>query len=356
MSTRILVCCGAGGVGKTTLSAALGVRLALDGARTAVLTVDPARRLADSLGVGALDGRPRPVPGLPGPGTLDALVLDPKATFDALVTRFSPDPARTRLILSNRYYGYVSTRLGGTWEYMAVERVLELAEDGSWDAIVLDTPPERHAIEFLTAPDRVLRVLDRRILKRLALPGTWRGFSARDGQGRQATGVLGRLLGSGTMREIAAFVSAFEGLTGAFADRARLGRDLLRAPGTGFFLVTTPSPERVDEAAAFRAALSDLGLPFRGYLANRCTEAPAGGDPPGPDPDPPPGFPPDGWTALLEGVRGSHRWFAELARGEASILAGLGSDAPTWRIPDLDGEVTDVQALIRLAPSLAGAD
>ncbi len=354
MSPRILVCCGAGGVGKTTLSAALGVRLALDGARTAVLTVDPARRLADSLGVDTLDGRPRRVPDLPGPGSLDALVLDPKATFDTLVARLSPDPARTRRILANRYYGYVSTRLGGTWEYMAMERVLELAEDRTWDALVLDTPPARHAIEFLTAPERVLRVLDHRVLRMLALPATRHGFSRLRERSRMATGVLGRLLGLATLREIAAFVSAFEGLTDAFAERARLGRDLLRAPDTAFLLVTTPAQERVDDAVAFRAALADLGLPLRGYLANRCTPVPARVDLPVEDPAPPPGIPARPWAELLEGVRASPRWFDEVARGEDTILSGLGSDVSTWRIPDMDEDVTDVRTLLRLAPALPG--
>jgi len=352
MSARILVCCGAGGVGKTTLAAALGVRLATDGARTAVLTVDPARRLADSLGVGALADQPRRVPLLPGPGTLDALVLDPKSTFDSLISRLSPDPARTRLILSNRYYDYVSTRLGGTWEYMAVERVLELAQTGAWDAIVLDTPPARHAIEFLTAPERVLRVLDHRVLRMLALPATRRGFSVLKDRSRLATGVLGRLLGFTTISEIAAFVAAFEGLTDAFAERARLGRDLLRAPSTSFFLVTTPAQERVDDAVAFRAALGDLGLPFSGYLANRCTEAPVSLDPPSPDPEPPAGIPRAAWASILDGVRTSPRYVAGLARAEDAILAGLGSDVPTWRIPELDEEVTDVRTLVRLAPVL----
>ncbi|MBN1335867.1 MAG: ArsA family ATPase [Deltaproteobacteria bacterium] len=352
MNPRVLVCCGAGGVGKTTLSAALGVRLAMDGARTAVLTVDPARRLADSLGVGVLGNQPRRVPDLAGPGTLDALVLDPKATFDALVSRLSSDPERTGLILANRYYGYVSTCLGGTWEYMSMERLLELAEVAAWDAIVLDTPPARHAMDFLTAPERVIRVLDHRVLHRLALPTTRRGFSILREQNRLATGVLGRLLGLDTIHEIASFVSAFEGLTEAFAARARLGRDLLRAPGTSFYLVTTPTPERVDEAVAFRAALDELDLPFRGYLANRCTEVPSGPDPP--DPDPAPGIPAGTWAAVLEGVRASRRWCEEVAHGEAEILARLGTGSPTWRIPNLDEDVTDVRALARLAPSLPG--
>ena len=208
--TQVVICCGSGGVGKTTVSAALALKWALDGARVAVLTIDPAKRLADSLGVGTLDNEPRRVPlerleqFTPGTsGSLDAMMLDVKSTFDQMVARLARTPENAERILAHRYYRFASTRLGGSHEYMAMERLYTLCDQGDYDVIVLDTPPTRHALDFLRAPERMAGLMDQGVLRWLVMPATkggWRAIelgSEMDGFGSgmlRAAGVQGDTL------------------------------------------------------------------------------------------------------------------------------------------------------------------
>jgi anion-transporting ArsA/GET3 family ATPase len=361
--TRILICCGAGGVGKTTLSAALGVRLARQGRRVAVLTIDPARRLADSLGLEVLGDEPCDIhleaTGGAGEGRLDALVLDVKATFDRLVHRFSPTREAAARILGNRYYHFAATRLAGTHEYMALERLHELVESELYDAVVLDTPPTRHALEFLTAPDRLARFLDHRVLRVLALPRTAQGLDLLQEHSGRALRILDRLVGSATLREIAEFVAFLEDLTDAVSERIVEVRESLC--GARFYLVTTPVPAAQVEALAFLQELLARELPFHGYLVNRCTPRPAHLAPP-PLPQqglaPPEGLDPATWDRILSALARAPARFDALAAADLAALDQLrraaGPDARLWTIPSLPEEAGDLAALDGLGPYLPG--
>ena len=202
-NTRVVICSGSGGVGKTTVSAALALKWALEGQRVAVLTIDPARRLADSLSIGEIGNTAVRVPIenlSPGAtGHLDAMMLDAKATFDDLVRRFAPtDEAATR-ILANRYYQFASTRLGGSHEYMAMERLYELWHHGGYDVVVLDTPPTRHALDFLRAPDRMATLMDEGVLRWLVMPATRSGWRALELGSEAVAKVLKKVMGKGTI-------------------------------------------------------------------------------------------------------------------------------------------------------------
>ncbi len=362
--TRVLVCCGAGGVGKTTLSAALAVRLALAGRRVAVLTIDPARRLADSLGLNELGDTPQRIQLATdcqaGEGCLHALVLDVEATFERLVRRSAPTSAAAERVLGNRYYRFAATRLTGTHEYMAMERLQELVESELYDAVVLDTPPTRHALDFLTAPDRLSRFLDRRVLKVLALPRTVQGMERLQQRSGVVVSVLDRLVGSSTIREIAEFVSFLEELTDTIAPRVQAVRDQLHS--ARFYLVTTPVPAAQIEALEFLQELQQRDLPFHGYLVNRCAPRPSGEQAP-PLPSSiraPEGMEPAVWDRILQAVGASHERFARLARHDDASLAQLrhaaGPDAQIWTIPTLSQDATDLAALEQLGRHLPGLD
>ena len=364
MTTKVLVCCGAGGVGKTTLSAALAVRLALEGRRVAVLTIDPARRLADSLGLEDLGDEPQRIHIATdceaSEGCLHAMVLDVPATFERLVRRSAHTAAAADHILANRYYRFAATRLTGTHEYMAMERLQELVESELYDAVVLDTPPTRHALDFLTAPDRMARFLDRRVLRVLALPRTVQGMDRLQQRSGLVVSVLDRLVGSATIREIAEFVSFLEELTDAIAPRVAAVRESLH--GARFYLVTTPVPAAQLEALEFLQELQERELPFHGYLVNRCSPRPTQGEPPALPADiaPPAGIEPTAWSQIQDAVRASHERFARLARYDDASLAQLrqamGPDARIWTIPSLADEAADLAALERLGRHLPGPD
>ncbi len=360
--TRVLVCCGAGGVGKTTLSAALAVRLALDGHRVAVLTIDPARRLADSLGLKALGDEPQRIhiaaDCAGGEGCLHALVLDVAATFERLVRHSASTGAAAERILDNRYYRFAATRLTGTHEYMAMERLQELVESDLYDVVVLDTPPTRHALDFLTAPDRLARFLDRSVLRVLALPRNVQGMERLQQRNGVVFSVLDRLVGSATIREIAEFVSFLEELTDAIAPRVQAVREQLRT--ARFYLVTTPVPAAQLEALEFLQELQERDLPFHGYLVNRCSPRPEGAEPPPPPSNlsAPASMEPEHWAQIQQAVPASHARYARLARYDDASLIQLrraaGPDARLWTIPSLAEDADDLDALERLGRYLPG--
>jgi anion-transporting ArsA/GET3 family ATPase len=277
---RLLVTAGAGGVGKTTCAAALGVEAALAGQRVAVLTIDPARRLAGALGLDALTGTLRQVDGahfatagLAPAGELWAMMLDTKTTGDQMVRRFAPDPESAQRILDNTYYRYFSTSLAGSQEYMAVEQVRELVEDDRFDLVILDTPPAANALEFLDAPDRLLAALDSSTVQMLV-----------KGRQRASEGLTGRLLGRGRglvlkslnvmtggpfLEDLAEFLSLFGVILDALKHASVAVQALLRSPDTQFYLVTSPKRSNLDEAMRFRAELARRSFPFGGFIANR---------------------------------------------------------------------------------------
>ncbi len=275
---RLLVTAGAGGVGKTTVAAALAVRAAIAGRRVAVLTIDPARRLADALGLSTLTGELRRVEpdhfalaGLEaGTGELWAMMLDTKTTGDQLVRRFAPDPAAAAAILNNTYYRLFSTSLAGAQEYMAIEQVRALTLEGGFDLVVLDTPPAVQALDFLDAPDRLLGALDSRavqLLRRSQGNGAKAGVV---GRGRSLLmRSLNRLTGGGFLEDLATFLGLFASILDALRDASRELHQLLRDDGTHFLLVTTPTRTNIDDAAHFRHELGARGFPFSAFVCNR---------------------------------------------------------------------------------------
>jgi anion-transporting ArsA/GET3 family ATPase len=268
---RVVLCVGSGGVGKTTTAAALAVAAARRGRRTVVLTVDPAQRLRDALAIDELEGHPRRVP-LRGGERLDAMLLDVKRTFDQLIEGLASTPEQARRVLDNRLYQNLSGTLAGSAEYMAVESVLRLSETGDYDLLVVDTPPARHAVDFLDAPRRLLALLDSRAFSILKDPTSiLPGAGSRIAQ-IVLTGVLRgleRFTGIGLVREIGDFVRAIEDLTGALRTRVAQVNALLTSQATALVLVTAPEPRLVTETEDLARALAAVRLRAHGVVVNR---------------------------------------------------------------------------------------
>src|SRR5580765_8211506 len=279
--TRIIVCCGSGGVGKTTTAAALGLRAAERGRHVVVLTVDPARRLAQSMGLTSLDNTPRPVPlpdGHEGDGgSLHAMMLDMKRTFDEIVETHS-DPDRAAQILANPFYQSLSSSFAGTQEYMAMEKLGQLRHADEWDLIVVDTPPSRSALDFLDAPQRLGRFLDGRLIRLLTAPAKT-GMSAMrvlNTGFAMMTGALTKVLGAQVLKDAQTFVTAFDTMFGGFRERAEATYRLLQAPGTAFLVVAAPEPDALREASYFVERLDSERMPLAGLIINRVHTSAAG--------------------------------------------------------------------------------
>jgi anion-transporting ArsA/GET3 family ATPase len=280
--TRVIVCCGSGGVGKTTTAAALGLRAAERGRHVVVLTVDPARRLAQSMGLTSLDNTPRPVPfpdrghGTPG-GSLHAMMLDMKRTFDEIVEAHA-DPDRAAQILANPFYQSLSSGFSGTQEYMAMEKLGQLRRADEWDLIVVDTPPSRSALDFLDAPQRLGRFLDGRLIRLLVVPAKVGGrayLKVLNAGFGMVTGVLTKVLGAQVLKDVQTFVSALDTMFGGFRERADYTYRLLRAPGTAFLVIAAPEPDALREASYFVERLAQEGMPLAGLILNRVHRSPA---------------------------------------------------------------------------------
>ncbi|OII61718.1 anion-transporting ATPase [Streptomyces sp. CC77] len=272
-ATRIVVCCGAGGVGKTTTAAALGVRAAERGRRVVVLTIDPARRLAQSMGIDELDNTPRRVPGVDtgAGGELHAMMLDMKRTFDEIVEAHA-DPERASAILANPFYQSLSAGFAGTQEYMAMEKLGQLRAGDAWDLIIVDTPPSRSALDFLDAPKRLGSFLDGRLIKVLMAPakvGGRAGMKFLNVGMSMMTGTLGKLLGGQFLRDVQTFVTAMDTMFGGFRTRADATYRLLQAPGTAFLVVAAPEQDALREAAYFVERLAAERMPLAGLVLNR---------------------------------------------------------------------------------------
>jgi anion-transporting ArsA/GET3 family ATPase len=272
---RVLVCCGSGGVGKTTTAAAIALRAAERGRSVVVLTIDPARRLAQSLGLTELDNDPRPVEGVDGTGTLDAMMLDMKRTFDEFVES-NADPERAATIISNPFYQSLSSSFTGTQEYMAMEKLGQLRarseSEGRWDLIIVDTPPSRSALDFLDAPRRLGSFLDGRFLRILAAPAKVGGraymkvISAGFGV---FTNVLSRVIGGQVLTDIQTFVGSVDTLFGGFRQRADETFHMLQAPDTAFLVVAAPERDALREASYFVERLESDNMPLAGLVLNR---------------------------------------------------------------------------------------
>jgi anion-transporting ArsA/GET3 family ATPase len=299
--TRIIVCCGSGGVGKTTIAAAVGLRAAERGRHVVVLTVDPARRLAQSMGLTSLDNTPRPVAGIrtgrsrrqrpaesvdgeaggadgaEPPGSMHAMMLDMKRTFDEIVESHA-DPDRAAQILANPFYQSLSSSFAGTQEYMAMEKLGQLRRADEWDLIIVDTPPSRSALDFLDAPQRLGRFLDGRLLRLLVAPaklGGRTGLRMLNAGFGMVTGVITKIIGSQLLRDVQTFVSAMDTMFGGFRERAEYTYRLLRAPGTAFLVIAAPEPDALREASYFVERLERDEMPLAGLILNRVHRSPA---------------------------------------------------------------------------------
>ncbi|MEU3735268.1 ArsA family ATPase [Streptomyces sp. NPDC033538] len=271
--TRIVVCCGSGGVGKTTTAAALGLRAAERGRKVVVLTIDPARRLAQSMGIDSLDNTPRRVKGVDDAagGELHAMMLDMKRTFDEIVEAHA-DPERAAAILGNPFYQSLSAGFAGTQEYMAMEKLGQLRARDEWDLIVVDTPPSRSALDFLDAPKRLGSFLDGKLIRVLLAPakvGGRAGMKFLNVGMSMMTGVLGKVLGGQFLKDVQTFVAAMDSMFGGFRTRADATYKLLQAPGTAFLVVAAPERDALREAAYFVERLAAEDMPLAGLVLNR---------------------------------------------------------------------------------------
>jgi anion-transporting ArsA/GET3 family ATPase len=351
---RVCVCAGAGGVGKTTTSAAIALGLAAEGAKVAVVTIDPARRLANALGLKRLDNEPHRVAeerlqsgGLEVKGELWAMMLDPKRTFDELIERLAPEPGRAEEIKANRVYQELSTAVSGSQEFTAVAKLHELARESDFDFLVLDTPPARNAMDFLDAPERLHSFLEGRALKALVRP-TGLGMRVL---GRGATPLLGalrRVTGIDLLADLGTFFQLLAGMTADFSARAAQVEELLRASSTAFVLVTSAEREAVDEAIWFHTTLESGGLPFAGVVVNRVHhDLLSGRDPRGLSRALSGLLPPELASRVAENFTDYH---VLAARDERNIerLAGALGDDPMVLVPQLDGDIHDLEGLLQM--------
>ena len=357
---RIVVCCGSGGVGKTTTAAALALRAAEHGRQVVVLTIDPARRLAQSMGLTELDNVPRKVDGVDtaAGGRLDAMMLDMKRTFDEVVESHAL-PGKSAQILANPFYQALSSSFAGTQEYMAMEKLGQLRARADWDLIVVDTPPSRSALDFLDAPERLGSFLDGRLIRVLMAPARAGGkaylrfFSA--GMGAM-TSAFDKILGGELLSDIQTFVSALDTMFGGFRERADQTYALLKQPETAFIIVATPEPDALREASYFAERLEADAMPLAGLVLNRVH----------PDGDPQLGeHQAAGGAERLDGVPGHQltaallRLYAENRRlaardsRRASRFVAAHPNVPVARIPALAIDVNDLDGLREIGDRLA---
>ncbi len=335
----VVICCGPGGVGKTTTAGVLALEAARQGRRSVVVTIDPARRLADALGLESLSDEPHLIDG-DWPGELWALMLDPKSTFDSLVTKYAPRPEQAEAILGNRFYRNIAGALSGTQEYMAMEKLFELNAENRFDLIVVDTPPTRNALDFIDAPRRLTRFLDNKFFRLLMLPART-GFRVLNVATQAFLGTISRVVGSEVVGDAVAFFQAFEGMEDGFRDRARLVDELLADPGTAFVLVTAPRRDAVREAEFFAEKLGEAGIPVQGLLVNRMHPRFGAGLP-------------EADRERARTLAGSPLGpfyenladFSQMAEGEEAHVASLVervAPAPAARVPELPTDVHDLE-------------
>lgn len=362
---HVLVCVGPGGVGKTTAAATLALRAADEGRRALVLTIDPARRLAQSLGLDALDNTPKRIH-VEGerrkkpPGELWGMMLDMKTTFDDMILDMTSRD-RAEKIFANPFYQHISSSLAGTQEYMAMEKLWELHEEGRWELIVLDTPPTRSALDFLDAPNKVTDFLEGRFLRLLLWPYLKAGktyLKAVNFGARQFLKVATRITGSELLADVANFFLAFEGMYDQFKDRAKRVHDLLSARRTAFVVVSAPQEASLREARYFVQRLGAEKMPLGGVVMNRTHNVPAV---PGlEDPRALAGrvhaSAGDGDGILAPALDLYASW-REISLREDEAIKGALSDlpeVPVWRVPDMADDVHDLAALRRVGEELLG--
>jgi anion-transporting ArsA/GET3 family ATPase len=357
---QVIVCVGAGGVGKTTTSAALALGLAREGRKVAVVTIDPARRLASALGLAELSGEPSRIDaeafaaqGVDVSGELWALMLDSKGTFDSIVARLAPDEQAREEILTNPVYRELSTAVAGSQELSAIAKLYELYEEHSFDVIVLDTPPSRNALDFLEAPRRLLGFLEGRALQVFLAPG---GITARlFGRGTALVfSIFARVTGVDMMRELSTFFRSMSSVIDGFGERTRKVSELLRSPQTTFLIVTSPEVEPAREASFLAERLRSGGLACGGLIVNRVHQDGLGE---GTAEDVAELLSADLGDGLAARVAANLADFDVLVRRDSETIARLcesvGERQPVL-VPQLDEDVQDLDTLARIAERLLG--
>ncbi|MGD0747564.1 MAG: ArsA-related P-loop ATPase [Acidimicrobiales bacterium] len=342
----VIVCCGSGGVGKTTVSATFALAAARAGRRSCVVTVDPARRLADALGVQSLPNTPSEVAG-DWPGHLHALMLDSKGTFDDLVRRYARTPEQAESILANRLYQNLAGALSGTQEYMAMEKLYELVQSKEFDVVVVDTPPTRNALDLLDAPRRLTRFLENRLFRALLVP-TRVGLRAVGVATQALLKTIAKVAGAEIVQDAVGFFQAFEGMEDGFRSRASAVHELLADPATAYVLVTSARPDAVTEAGFFAEKLSERDVAVAALVVNRI--APSFGDGAaagrGAGATPVPG---------MEALEANLAELNMVATREERAFAGLAAQvapAPVGRIPLFGQDVHELAGLRRAADHL----
>jgi anion-transporting ArsA/GET3 family ATPase len=345
----VVICCGSGGVGKTTTAAAVALEAARLGRRACVVTIDPARRLANSLGLDTLTNRPTRIEG-PWAGELHALMLDPKGTFDDLVQRYSDSAEQAEDIKVNRIYENLTGTLSGTQEYMAMEKLYELVEEGGFDLVVVDTPPSRNALDFLDAPRRLTHFLENRLFQALMKP-TRAGLKFMSVAAQALLRTISKVAGADIVSDAVSFFQAFEGMEEGFRTRAARVRELLGEEGTSFVLVASPRPDSVDEAVHFAGKLAESGMSVTALVVNRVQPrfaedaqleelrrqaGPARGS---------------GLDQLIDNL-GGYTAASDREEGALADLVAQVDPAPVYRVPLLNGDVHDLDGLGTIADLL----
>lgn len=340
--SSIIICAGSGGVGKTTAAAAIGIAAARAGRRAVVVTIDPAKRLADTLGIsGQLDNDPHQIEIEPGSnGELWAMMLDTQATFNEVVSMYSADSEQVTRITNNRFFLNISNNLSGTQEYMAAEKLFQLHSDDRFDLVIIDTPPTRDALNFLDSPGRLVRFLDHRVYRLLLAPNTG-GLRIITAAVQPLLRTIAGVVGAKALDEVLGFFSAFEGMDAGFRDRASKVADLLKAPKTAYVVITSSSEEAIDEAEYFINQLAAANLSTAGLVVNRLnptfadslSEVAAGKDES---------------TSVLTALRENLKKLNERAtqqKNNVSRLIKSVSPAPVTFVPLLDNDVASSDAL-----------
>lgn len=361
---KLLICVGSGGVGKTTTAAAMGLKAAREGRKVLVLTIDPARRLANSLGLAQFGNEETQIK-LPGAtGELWAMMLDSQSTFDALIRKVSPDEETRDRILENRIYRHIADSFGGSQEYMATERLYDVVVSGRYDLVVLDTPPVKNALDFLESPGRLTRFLDRRVLQWFLAPYEEGRVFGRLFRGTSAVvfRLLGYIFGREFLDELAEFLYIFRDLYDGFRERHEAVIELFGEATTTFLVVCAPTEPSVAVARYFLDELGERDMPCAGVIANQvhiCA---------GIDVDPQEvlgpylessaeGLNPHTGSQLLARLGAAHRRLVGLAQAEEDLIASIrhrmSDKATLWRVPRFEGEVHDLTALDRVGQALS---
>jgi anion-transporting ArsA/GET3 family ATPase len=356
---RIVVCCGSGGVGKTTTAAALGLRAAEQhGRRTVVLTIDPARRLAQALGLSELDNTPRPVKGTAA--ELHAMMLDMKRTFDEVVLTHT-DPRKAEEIFANPFYQAMSSTFSGTQEYMAMEKLGQLRARDEWDLIVVDTPPSRSALDFLDAPQRLARFLDGRMLRILLAPARAGGrsmfnlFTASFGVFARA---VQKILGAQLLSDLSGFVAGLDSTFGGFRQRAEQTYRILQAPETAFLVVAAPEPDAIREAGFFAGRLAEERMPLHGLVLNRVHTVEATGLSPSQSLAAAAALEAAGDNQVTVDALRVHAGLAQLVAREAAVSARFTAEhprVPVAAVAAQPADVHDIDGLREIGTALAVA-